>query len=642
MLLFDQSGSNGNIIWHTILLLAWICRLLLNGLQRRGFRPLPRGWAIVPIIACAAIPALVQADNHYQSLIDWYRYSSLIALAWLVWEGQYQRWAWRACLGGAAIQIFLAWGQVGWVFPAMAELIASAQLNTGSTTIDPDLIAERIRNGGSYGTLLLANGLAIVLAALTFPICTMFWHGQIYRFVLPAIALFGLSGLILCGAKGAFLALGVGTLWWLAAQRPARQQMLYAIVALVLLTVVAFIPILREPFAASFAVRIAYWQAAWQLVELAPFIGHGWNAYDSMAAPLMTADAEVARLPHNAWLSAWVSGGIILAAPLLFLYCRVWWPRPNKDEALSEPGSWSWRPWCLLLIIPYFGLVDELLQSDNLSYWPGSYWLWLLVVASVFAVITSIPWPQPSRLGVRAALTCLLLGALIDFHFHNVGVLMFLALLTPLSWRPSLNSSRRQRVAATLFLTVFGFSSIVLLPHSADLAQSRQRIELVTQLQQAIYQRNYQQSQTLWQRLIGKEPSSAKEAQTLLDAETNYLLLQVEAWPTDTTLILDLAPLFPNPHTGITLLRQHWRQLQFHALAWSTLGDCYGRLQQWQDCFDAYETALLRSPQQQGFRDNYWNWLNRALKEGGSTGQQAIWLKRWRQLHPQPELLNQL
>jgi hypothetical protein len=346
-----------------------------------------------------------------------------------------ERLAFAALAGGALVESAVALLQHCWVLPGIAAALARGEAAVAGMETRHGDLAERVGNGGIFGTFTLANTLAAYLLLVLVPLAASAWSSASARVRWPALALIALGVAALAGtaSKGAYLALAAaaGCAWWLLASGWRRWPPLALGAAA--LAALALAPHLRAGLEASAAVRWEYWQGALALIGEAPLSGHGLGGFASNALRVMPLSAEPTRVVHNEFLEAWVDGGALAALLLGALLARaVAAARPPGASAWEQPSAASSERVLaaalpLLLLVPLFCALGML--ASNLGWWPGAGsdagWLaWSFAVATALAAgcVAAARLPAPPAWAWRVGLAAFALHCLVDFDLHSPGI----------------------------------------------------------------------------------------------------------------------------------------------------------------------------------------------------------------------------
>ena len=348
-------------------------------------------------------------------------------------------------LGEALISV-LQWP---WVLPAMARAQGSGALRIIPQALQGSL-AERIANGGLYGTFTQANALAgyLLLAVPPVAVASLQARGAARVLGLVTSALAGLAFLG-TSSKGSIIAAGVAlvAVWWWR-RWPWRWPML-ALAALALAAAL-LLPGIRHGLEASAEVRIGYWSGARVLSGERPLLGYGLGSFGEQLPRVAPQWASFSSQVHCEVLAAAAETGLPGAALLgcLLAALLVPWPRAalvsqevrGANPQLPLP---RWASWAVAGGILYLELLG--LLNANTGWWPGSALRvgglplaemgWWVVIAALIGLAVHIfhaPDERPIQtsrgLDLRLAVACRLavaaevLHCLIDFDLHAGGI----------------------------------------------------------------------------------------------------------------------------------------------------------------------------------------------------------------------------
>lgn len=458
-----------HLAWMLLVIIA-LGVLAMEGLT--GRRPWLRwgpGGLIAGVLAAGLLSATVLSP---EPAAAWGTWNALIVnLGFAFWLCQVvpgrERLALAALLGGAAIEIVVALLQPVWTLPAMAAKLAARDPAVMAMETAKGELAERIANGGMFGTFTLANTLAAFLL-LVLPLIA--WQ----RTVLIAVFVAGLISFAGTRSKGAIAALvgAAGTLWLTTVG--SRWRWLPLAAAAALLLAIVSVPMLKQGVTASAEVRLGYWRGAATLIGEKPLGGHGLHAFATHAARVIAPGAERSRNVHNDVLEAAVDGGIpaalLLAALLAWL---VWNVRERLvsttiDTKAAAPAATL----PLLGFLPLFAALGTL--SSNTSWWPlgnddATWWLWPVLLAGlgigVIHLAMRLPWPP--AWAFRLALGAFALHCLVDFDLHSPGIWGMLTVVAILAADQRQGAARRATWAGvsvfTLCLLIFTVAIAALL-----------------------------------------------------------------------------------------------------------------------------------------------------------------------------------
>ncbi len=343
-----------------------------------------------------------------------------------------ERLAFAALIGALAVECLIALGQWAWVLPRMAAALAGGDPAMMELENSQGDLAERVANGGLFGTFTLANTLAAFLLLAGIPLTGAAWAARgTQRVAASILVAVVVSVAVGTASKGAALALLIaGVLVWTLLVRGRGRWLAMAALGLLALAGLV-IPQVQDLGAASAKVRLGYWRGATALIEEAPLLGHGLHGFAAHGARTMPLDAEPTRQVHNEVLEAAVDGGLLAGLALLALLC--WWARPRppapEERAITDTQATAWVPatWPLVLFMPLFTALGML--TSNLEWWPlgageSTWWLWPLVLSGVAIGVArfSIRLPSPPAWAWQLALTAFALHCLVDFDLHSPAI----------------------------------------------------------------------------------------------------------------------------------------------------------------------------------------------------------------------------
>ena len=392
-----------------------------------------------------------------------------------------ERLAFAAFAGALTIECVLALGQWIWVFPGMALALSTGDPTVSALENANGDLAERIANGGLFGTFTLANTLAAFLLLAAVPVLGVALKSRGIQRFISAMALV-IALVVACGtaSKGAAVAFFLSAMVIWTMHRRGHQRWLALMVLLVVATAIAVIPPLRQLGAASVAVRLDYWQGAQTLIAEAPLLGHGIHGFSAASSRAMPITAEPTRHVHNDVLEAAVDGGIIsgILLMLFLLYCAR--PRrdsiendheviiPNQDH--QQKRRFFQAAWPLLIIVPFFTALGMLMSS--LEWWPlgadeATWWLWPLIMSAILVgvIVFSARLPLPPAWAWQLALVAFAGHCLVDFNLQSPAIWGTLIVVTVLAGghRYAITDTRSCRIFMTLstLALVLGFAFAV-------------------------------------------------------------------------------------------------------------------------------------------------------------------------------------
>jgi O-antigen ligase len=353
-----------------------------------------------------------------------------------------ERLAFAALTGALIIECLIALGQWTWVLPNMAYALTHGDASvTGLENANGDL-AERIANGGLFGTFTLANTLAAFLLLSAVPLIGVaFASRKNLRLIVGSFIAIALLVAIGTASKGAAVALVLSVVVVWTIHRRGRGRWLALTAFVMLATAVVAMPQLRHLGAASANVRLGYWQGATSLIADAPLSGHGIHAFAALSSRAMPITAEPTRHVHNDVLEIAVDGGII--ASVAFALFLLWCARTRRDahfdvrlgenkeqkthDAKNEMPNFLRASWPLIIFMLLFTSLGML--ASNIGWWPlgsgeSTWWLWPLVLSGILigVIIFCARLPQPPAWAWQLALTAFALHCLVDFNFQSPAI----------------------------------------------------------------------------------------------------------------------------------------------------------------------------------------------------------------------------
>ena len=517
---------------------------------------------------------------------------------------------------GLCTQAVLALIQYIHVLPVMAEQQSQQMIGKHLNDAMQRDLAERIRNGGTYGTFALANNLGICLSVCVIMLSAFaLRHLRQRLWVTAACCLIvlgiALAALVSTASKGALLALclaGFASICWVV---PRRLR--YALIglaggatcALVILGPVGSIP--------SVQVRLGYWQSAFTLWFDAPWQGIGWGQFTIQNASVMPVWGEWTARVHNELLEVLTAGGIWAGFAMLSLMAYLMWPHQKLQTRLPAPDATKDKlsKW-LVVIFPLVAMYAALLGtmiSDNLSFWPGAEALGAqilyagllgLIAAGIFALVTAHAqvihsFREPWRwLGILVIVST----ALIDFHFHEYGILTVLVGLCCLGAPrtiklPSVNLNYSQKVQLRC-LAIGAFTLCIGLIVSLQLAgHRRDQIREITTLNQLLDYPELSPEEIRYLEQRFPESSSIKH----LKQRANQWILQTAAqWPANETLLRQARIRVINPHHRINELNAHQKTFQPSLAVLNELAIAHAQVRDWATSLRYAKQAIKSAP----------------------------------------------
>ncbi len=478
---------DGNAAWlpnlaYLLLVVLALATLLVEGWvdTRRAWRWSVNG-ALFAALLLVLLPAALRSPLPVEGWSLWgmaFIHLGLAAYLMQVVPGR-ERLALAALGAGLAGETIICLGQYAFVLPGMAAAQARGEFAGAIGPGQQGILAERIANGGLFGTFTLSNTLAAFLLLAVPPLIGSAFDARGSR---PArtlawmVAGFSVLVFALTGSKGAVIALGaaIALQWWWRHQGVRR----WVPVAFAVVVAVAALnhPGLRHGLHDSAEVRVGYWRGAIELVREAPVSGHGLESFREHAPRVLQPWAEYSVHVHDEPLEAAVDGGVIAGGLLLILLARLAWvPRARARAGVelelspTTTGIPIDGPYpstaigavALAVGVAYWSMLGTL--HDNLSWWPGGAGMlgeWGLgavlgaVLGGVFMVLSRLE--APPAWSVSLGLMALALHALLDFDLHSSavwGTVMVLAVLSPSASR-IVSPAGRARVALLCVCTL--------------------------------------------------------------------------------------------------------------------------------------------------------------------------------------------
>ena len=342
-----------------------------------------------------------------------------------------ERLALGAMMGALVVECTIALGQWWWVLPGMSAALTTGDANVMALENAHGDLAERLANGGIFGTFTLANTLAAFLLLVGIPLFGVVWHARLHaRIIAAAILLLVIVIAVGTASKGAAVALIIAaTIVWTL--RKTGRWRLVPLISIVLFGIIcAAVPQLHQIGAASAHVRLGYWQGATTLIAEAPLLGHGLHSFAAHSPRAMPIDAEPTQHVHNDVLEATVDGGLLAGLTLALLLLWSARTRPpvmlsteiNADTVEQDKRSLH-ASWPLLIIFPFFCALGMLFS--NIGWWPGggddTWWLWPIVLAALCMGITILftRMSSPPPWAFQVALAAFALHCLVDFNLQS-------------------------------------------------------------------------------------------------------------------------------------------------------------------------------------------------------------------------------
>lgn len=503
-----------------------------------------------------------------------------------------ERLAFAAFTGALIIECLVALGQWAWVLPNMAFALAHGDpAITGLENTNGDL-AERVANGGLFGTFTLANTLAAFLLLSAVPLVGVASASRKnLRLIIGAFIAMALMVAIGTASKGAAVALFLSVVVVWTIHRPGRGRWRALTAFIVLATAVALIPQLRHVGAASATVRLGYWQGATSLIADAPMSGHGIHAFAAFSSRAMPIDAEPTRHVHNDVLEAAVDGGIVAGVALALLL--LWFARTrrhtqfdaqlheNKERdshaAKNEMPYFLRASWPLAIFMLFFTALGML--ASNIGWWPLGYgestwWLWPLILSGIFIVVIVFcaHLSLPPTWAWQLALTAFALHCLIDFNFQSPAIWGTVIVVSVLAGGRHyvLNNSLIHRGIITVFI----------LGMALGLTIGMQR---VIELQIGHY-------------FISAASHSKDATAYIVHSDIEKALADAKHWPASVELSSAGILAIPPSHDRLSITKAFAEQYPWNAQAHEWLAQDFAAVGQWEDAIHALTTAIEYSP----------------------------------------------
>ena len=354
-----------------------------------------------------------------------------------------------AALGAGLLgEVLISALQWPWVLPAMARAQQAGQLRIVPQALQGSL-AERIANGGLFGTFTQANALAGYLLVAVPPLAVAGYQARGLARAL-ALATVALAALVFIGtsSKGADIAAAaalLGTWWW------RRWPWRWPVVALAALGVgVALLsPGIHRALHDSASVRVGYWDGACALVRERPVLGYGLGSFGEQFPRVTPEWASYSNQVHCEVLAAAAETGLPGALALLALLVALLLPRMRATTTTTNattaplltpspttlagaaPILPRWAPWAVGGGILYLELLG--LLNANTGWWPGSNQLvaglpliemgwWLAIAVLIGLAAYRMRALAPLEAACRIAVAAVVLHCLVDFDWHAGGI----------------------------------------------------------------------------------------------------------------------------------------------------------------------------------------------------------------------------
>ena len=170
---------------------------------------------------------------------------------------------------------------------------------------------------------------------------------------------------------------------------------------------------MRDSTVSSFSSRQAYTHNALLLVRDHPFIGNGWNSFDTITIPMVKNVDERSSHVHNSYLQVWAEIGII-GLVFFLVFVGLLLRDPGKTfAALDEKKKWV-----------YAGLwagaaacaIDNIFSFTMIKCELAAYWWFLAGVLLVLRQPGKLQGFQLSRAKMGAACLTIIVAAWFTFR----------------------------------------------------------------------------------------------------------------------------------------------------------------------------------------------------------------------------------
>lgn len=500
-----------------------------------------------------------------------------------------ERLAFAALTGALIIECFVALGQWAWTLPNMAFALAHGDPAVAGLENSNGDLAERVANGGLYGTFTLANTLAAFLLLSAVPLVGVaFASPKNLRLIVGAFIAMALLIAIGTASKGAAVALflSIVVVWTL--HRRGRDRWFAVAAVIILATAVALIPPLRHIGAASANVRLGYWQGAISLIADAPLSGHGIHAFAAFSSRAMPITAEPTRHVHNDVLEAAVDGGIIAGVTLALLL--LWCARTRRDVQLPENRERDSHAvknemrfflracWPLILFILVFTSLGML--ASNIEWWPlgageSTWWLWPLILSGILigVIVFGARLPLPPAWAWQLAIAAFALHCLVDFNFQSPAIWGTLIVVSVLAGGHHyvLNNSLLSRCVITLLIMGMAFGLTVGTQRVIELQMGQSRLA----------------------------PSAAQTPNHITSGvhpDAKKLLAIAEHWPASVELSAACISSHPPSNDRLSLTQTFVEHHPWNAQGHEWLAQDFAAVGQWDDAIHALTIAIDYNP----------------------------------------------
>jgi O-antigen ligase len=516
-----------------------------------------------------------------------------------------ERLAFAALTGALIIECLIALGQWTWVLPNMAYALTHGDAAvTGLENTNGDL-AERIANGGLFGTFTLANTLAAFLLLSAVPLVGVAFSSQKnLRLIVGTFIAIALLVAIGTASKGAAVALFLSIVVVWTMHRRGRGRWLAPTAFVMLATAVVAIPQLRHLGAASANVRLGYWQGATSLIADAPLSGHGIHAFTAFSSRAMPINAEPTRHVHNDVLEIAVDGGIIAGAAFALL---LWWcARTRRDtqldeitardshDAKNERSYFLRASWPLIIFMLLFTSLGML--ASNIGWWPlgageSTWWLWPLVLSGILigVILLCARLPLPPAWAWQLALTAFSWHCLADFNFQSPAIWGTVIVVSVLAGGRTyfvMNSLKHRCVITVLIMGI--------------------TLGLTIGIQRLI------ELQIGHHFISAAAPSSKNGTAFINNSDAKKALTLAEHWPASVELTAAYISASPPSNDRLAITKAFAEHYPWNAQAHEWLAQDLAAVGQWDDAINALNTAIAYSPAYLPRRQRLAELLNRA------------------------------
>jgi O-antigen ligase len=500
-----------------------------------------------------------------------------------------ERLAFAALTGALIIECFVALGQWAWTLPNMAFALAHGDPAVAGLENSNGDLAERVANGGLYGTFTLANTLAAFLLLSAVPLIGVaFASRKNLRLIVGAFIAMALLIAIGTASKGAAVALflSIVVVWTL--HRRGRDRWFAVAAVIILATAVSLIPPLRHIGAASANVRLGYWQGATSLIADAPLSGHGIHAFAAFSSRAMPITAEPTRHVHNDVLEAAVDGGIIagVALALLLLWCartrrdvQLLENRERDSHAVKKEMRFFLRAcWPLILFILFFTSLGML--ASNIEWWPlgageSTWWLWPLILSGILigVIVFGARLPLPPAWAWQLALAAFALHCLVDFNFQSPAIWGTLIVVSVLAGGRTylVNNSVMNRCIITILIMGMALGLTI-------------GVQRVIELQ-------------IGQHFISAAAPSSKNGTAFINnLDAKKALTLAEHWPASVELSAAYTVASPPSNDRLSLTQTFVEHHPWNAQGHEWLAQDFAAVGQWDDAIHALSIAIDYNP----------------------------------------------